>query len=242
MTVKKLSVAPGIETHGPSSGSVGSHFVHEYVNVIGNEPVHVPADAKRMSPSRGAVSPDGRLTTGGATFSGGLTDPASETTPVAADAEEGVEPATFDAVTTVRSVLPTSAETTAYVEAVAPPIAAQELPLASQRCQAYVNPLASAPLQPPFVVERSWPVCGAKPPVIDGGDTARGATVCQSGVVSPAVVVRGVGVPQAPPLPFVTSSIPARTGIEDAVAVRRPGRRGLVVRRARRDLSRSPAA
>ncbi len=134
--MKKLSVAPGIEVHGPSSGSAAGHFAHEYENVIGNDPVHVPADAKRMSPSSGTVSPVGRLMTGATVFTGGLTEPASVTTPVAGDASEAVEPATFDAVTTLLNVFPMSAETTAYVDAVAPPIVEQLLPPESQRCHA----------------------------------------------------------------------------------------------------------
>ncbi len=95
-------------------------------------------------------------------------------------------PATFTAVTTTRKCLPMSADTTAYVEPVAPPMATQLFPAESQRCHWYANPTAEAPIQVPFVVDRSWPVCGATPPLIDGGATFCGAVVCQSGVASVA--------------------------------------------------------
>jgi hypothetical protein len=59
------------------------------------------------------------------------------TTAVCADvAEPG--PSGFVAVTVTRSVLPTSADCTLYVCAVAPAIGAHALPLESQRCHWYV--------------------------------------------------------------------------------------------------------
>jgi len=59
------------------------------------------------------------------------------TTAVGTDVEL-VEPALFVAVTATRNVVPTSACVSTYVCAVAPPIAAQLAPVASQRLHAYV--------------------------------------------------------------------------------------------------------
>jgi len=70
------------------------------------------------------------LIVGGEVFDGGVGFAA--TTPVAAEAAEA-EPALFDAVTTVRSVEPTSVLVTAYVLPVAPAMSAQLLPVLSQR-------------------------------------------------------------------------------------------------------------
>ncbi len=131
--MKKLGVAPGIAKQGPLSGSAAGHCTHWYANVIGNDPDHEPAVAETKSPTIGTVSPLGSEMLGGAVFAGGLTTPACVTTPVAFDGDDAVEPAAFDAVTTTRSLWPTSAPTTAYVEAVAPPMSAQPLPAESQR-------------------------------------------------------------------------------------------------------------
>jgi hypothetical protein len=54
------------------------------------------------------------------------------TTPVAAE-EADDEPALFDAVTTTRTVEPTSADTSVYVLPVAPPMSTQLAPAESQR-------------------------------------------------------------------------------------------------------------
>src|SRR5690242_817975 len=64
--------------------------------------------------------------------------PACPTTAVCADDAE-VVPLVFFAVTDTRIVLPLSADCTVYVWFVAPLIAAQLLPCASQPCHWYVN-------------------------------------------------------------------------------------------------------
>ncbi len=115
-TVKKLEVAPGIAKHEPFCGSAAGHFAHWYENVIGNDPVQVPADAKRRSPTIGTVWPSssfGSEIDGATLFDGGFTTPACEIAAVAFDSADCVCPAEFVANTTTRSRKPTSACTTA---------------------------------------------------------------------------------------------------------------------------------
>src|SRR4051812_28790629 len=64
--------------------------------------------------------------------------PLPETTDVAADGD-GVEPASLVAVTTIRSVLATSAEATTYEEDVSPLMSAQLVPVEEQRCHWRAN-------------------------------------------------------------------------------------------------------
>src|SRR5438034_10378841 len=71
------------------------------------------------------------------------------TTAVWADVAD-VEPAEFVAVTTTRIVEPTSAETSAYVVAVAPPMSAQLAPPESQRRHWYEYALGAVPVQVPW--------------------------------------------------------------------------------------------
>jgi hypothetical protein len=70
------------------------------------------------------------LIDGGDVFDGATA--AAVTTPVAAE-EADDEPALFDAVTSTRTVEPTSADANVYVCALAPAISAQLAPAESQR-------------------------------------------------------------------------------------------------------------
>src|SRR4051794_13126956 len=103
-----------------------------------------------------------RLIAGYTVLCGTVTVPAGVTTPVAFETATAPSPALFDAVTATRSVLPTSAEATAYVLAFARAIAEQLFPAESQRRHSYANDVA--PLHVPSVAERSCPVWGAAPP------------------------------------------------------------------------------
>jgi hypothetical protein len=199
-TVNELKIAPGMSKQLPV-GDV--HFFHWYEKVIGNEPVHVPFVAKRKSPISGADSPTGSVIVGYTVLVGGLTTPATVTTPVAAEAADGVEPAAFEAVTTTRNVPPTSAETTAYDALVAPPMVEHAPPDELHRCHRYVN-VPEAPFHVPFEVVSNCPVCGEPPPKMKGADTAIGAAVCQSGVASAGLASTVDGVPQLPPELSVT--------------------------------------
>ena len=85
--------------------------------------------------------------------------------------------------------MPASADCSVYVFAVAPVIAAQALPCASQRCHWYVN--VGLPLQVPAFAVSTCPTCGV--PLIVGGAVLLGpycacaALVCANPV--PAIEV-----------------------------------------------------
>jgi hypothetical protein len=100
-----------------------SHRRHWYAYEMGAVPVHVPGLAVNVPPSIAEPA-----IVGAAVLTGG----AAATTAVAADAAV-VVPAVFDAVTATTSVLPISAPTAEYVDAVAPGMAVQFAPAASQR-------------------------------------------------------------------------------------------------------------
>lgn len=95
-----------------------SHRHHWNVYVIGEPPVHVPAVPDSVWPSFAVP-----VTTGLTVFTGAPTT----TTAVAPEIAWPL-PAAFVAVTVARSLWSTSALTTVYVCAVAPPIAAQAAP------------------------------------------------------------------------------------------------------------------
>jgi hypothetical protein len=95
--------------------------------VNGAVPDHEPGDPVKTWPA--TALPE---IVGGDEFAGGD----APTTAVGADVAV-LEPALFDAVTTTRIVDPTSAADAAYDEPVAPGVAAQLAPPASQRCHWY---------------------------------------------------------------------------------------------------------
>jgi hypothetical protein len=98
--------------------------------------------------------------------------PEATTGAVAADVADA-EPTLFVAVTVVRKVNPTSAETGTYVAAIAPLSVVQLAPLVLQRCQRYEYVMGVAPVQVPFVVVRVEPTCGV--PKISGRAVLTGA-------------------------------------------------------------------
>src|SRR5262245_40030417 len=108
-----------------------SQRCHSYANEVG-EPLQVPVLALSTWPS--CAVPD---TTGGDTFAGGA---AGTTTPVAADTALA-EPPAFDAVTTTRTVNPTSPPTNTYVVPVALAMSAQLAPDGLHRRHWYANPV-----------------------------------------------------------------------------------------------------
>ena len=90
---------------------------------IGAVPVQAPVDAVSVCPS--VAVPE---IVGGAVFAGGA---AAATWAVCADSAV-LEPAALVAVTSTRTVVPTSAEPSVYVDAVAPPMSLHDEPPASQ--------------------------------------------------------------------------------------------------------------
>jgi hypothetical protein len=90
---------------------------------------------------------------------------AAATTPVA-DEEADDEPALFDAVTTTRTVEPTSADVSGYVCPVAPATSLQPFPLWLQRCHWYAYAIGAVPDQEPESAVSVCPSCAV--PLIDG--------------------------------------------------------------------------
>src|SRR5947208_2744884 len=101
---------------------------HSLLNAVG-EPVQVPVLAVSVWPSCAVPEIAGRLTFDGARN-------AAVTTAVWGEVAGAEEPAVFEATTDTRSVLPTSAEPTVYVGAVAPSTALQLPPSGPQRFHA----------------------------------------------------------------------------------------------------------
>src|SRR5215213_602200 len=118
-----------------------SQRCHRYANSIGADPLQLPRSAVNVCPSRGAPETAGALVLAGAM-------PA--TTSVGADEAEW-EPPALVAVTTARTVEPTSTERRRNVESVAPAIVAHAPPEASQRRHSYPYPIGweavSVPVQ-----------------------------------------------------------------------------------------------
>ena len=83
-----------------------------------------------------------------------------------------MEPFTFVAVTTTRTVWPTSAATRTYVELVAPVISAQLAPVVSQSRQRYANEVG-LPVQFPVDAASDCPCCAV--PAIVGSAVFDGA-------------------------------------------------------------------
>jgi hypothetical protein len=77
------------------------------------------------------------------------------------------------AVVTTLSECPTSALATLYVSYVAPEIAAQLTPAASQRLHVYENRSGFPPSQAPGTAASSWPACGG-PTTVGGIDRTGG--------------------------------------------------------------------
>jgi hypothetical protein len=98
---------------------------------------------------------------GATTFAGG-TAVTGPTTPELAVAE----PTEFVAVTTTRSVEPTSAADAAYEEPVAPATSEQPEPVESQRCHWYAYAIGAEPVHVPGDAVSVCPSCAV--PVIDG--------------------------------------------------------------------------
>src|SRR2546421_3482644 len=102
-------------------------------------------------------------------------------------------PAELVPVTWTRTVPATSAEVSAYVEAVAPEMSEQFAPAASQRCHWYVKLIGALPVQVPLAavsVCPSWAVpliVGAT--VFAGGDGATAAACVLVAAVPPAAFV-----------------------------------------------------
>jgi hypothetical protein len=92
-------------------------------------------------------------------------DVAAATDAVGAD-DADCDPFAFEAVTTTRRVVPTSAETGAYVQLVAPEIEAQLPPDVLQRCHRYAY-LSPVPVQVPVLAVSVLPTTAL--PLIDGG-------------------------------------------------------------------------
>src|SRR5207248_6548239 len=80
-------------------------------------------------------------------------------------------PSAFTAVTSTRTVRPTSAAVSLYVFATAPVMLAQPLPLLLQRCHWYVNAVGLL-AQPPLVAVSVWPIWNT--PSIVGGEVVCG--------------------------------------------------------------------
>src|SRR2546423_1854319 len=83
-------------------------------------------------------------------------------------------PPAFVAVTTARSVLPTSADVRLYVGSVAPETSAQLAPTRSQRRHWYVKVIGVVPVQLPRSATSVWPSRAV--PEIDGGRVLAGGT------------------------------------------------------------------
>jgi hypothetical protein len=120
-----------------------------------------------VRPLTSLIAPAGSPVVGG-----GVVVPACVTAAVCEDVAE-LAPLGFVAVTTTRMVLPTSVLATVYVDAVAPEIAAQLLPCASQLCQAYVNVGVVSLVHVPVDAVKTLPTCGV--PEIDGAAVFVGA-------------------------------------------------------------------
>ena len=101
----------------------------------------MPGSAVNVCPATAEPLNDGNTVFCGATGAA----PTTPETALAADAE----PAEFEAVTTTRTVPPTSAPTSRYEAEVADVMSAQPCPDESQRCHWYVNVGAGDPLQLP---------------------------------------------------------------------------------------------
>jgi hypothetical protein len=111
-----------------------------------------------------------------------------------------VEPALLLAVTVTRSVPPASTCPSLYVSAVAPLIAAQLLPVSSQRLHPNACPVG-LPLHEPFAAVRVEPTCGAPEMV--------GACVVP-GVVAAAMTAVGADVEDADPSALLAVTVTRR--------------------------------
>jgi hypothetical protein len=101
------------------------------------------------------------------------------TTPVCAEVADA-EPAAFVAVTTIRSVLPASADTSVYVLLVAPLMLAHEAPALSQRRHWYAYDVG-APLQLPVEAVSVWPTT-VLPLIVGSAVFVGGATTAGVGL------------------------------------------------------------
>jgi hypothetical protein len=121
-------VAPATSAHEPPPESQRRHWYAYDVGLFDHEPV----DADSVWPCCAVPLMVGRNVFTGATTE----DVGAEAAAITADAAlvADAEPPAFDAVTTTRSVLPTSTDVNANEAVVAPAIEAHELPLVSQRC------------------------------------------------------------------------------------------------------------
>jgi hypothetical protein len=184
-----LVVAPVIDVQ---VAPLASHRRHWYVYVTGAVPVQVPVVAVSVCPSCAVPEIVGNEVFAGAT---------PVTTAVALDVA-GVEPAAFAAVTTTRSVEPTSAGPTAYVAEVWPETFVQFAPVLSQRRHWYVYVNGGVPDHVPVVAESVCPSCAV--PVIAG-------SAVLLGVAAPTVAV-GLDADVAEPPLF--EAVTATTSVE----------------------------
>jgi hypothetical protein len=119
-----------------------------------------------------------------------------------------VEPALLLALTVTRSVAPASTWLSLYVFATAPLIAAQRLPVSSQRLQATAYP-AGLPSHDPFTAVRIDPTCGV--PVIVGARVIAGAAAAET-------IAVGADVEDADPSAFVAVTVTRRVRPTSAAA------------------------
>jgi hypothetical protein len=159
-------VAPAISRHEPPPESQRRHWYAYDVGLFDHEPV----DADSVWPSCGVP-----LMVGRDVFAGGaVTDAGAAATTADAALVADPEPPAFDAVTTTRSVLPTSADVNANEAVVAPAIEAHELPLVSQRLHWYAYDVGLFDHEP-FDADSVWPCCAV--PLIVGRDVFTGAAM-----------------------------------------------------------------
>ena len=143
----RASVVPAAPAIAEQLAPAKSQRCHWRV-VLVRVPLHVPSVALRVWPS--CTVPE---TAGSPVFVGGA---AASTVAVAA-AIAVAEPAAFVNDSADRSVEPMSVTETAYVREVAPEMAAQEAPAASQRCHWNPHEAGLAPVQVPYEAVSVWP-------------------------------------------------------------------------------------
>jgi hypothetical protein len=173
------------EEHASPAESQRSHWRAKLTVGV---PVQLPSVALSVCPSRAVP-----LTTGGALLAGG----AAATTALGALLTVAVPPP-LRAVTSTRSVLPTSPAPSAYVAAVAFATAAHAFPAESQRSHRRDSSIVGVPLQPP-VVELSVCPSRAVPETV-------GAVVLAGGSGATATVGSLVAVLVPPPFVPRTST------------------------------------
>ena len=130
---------------------------------VSDVPLHVPVEVVSVAPS--TAEPE---MSGSAVFTGAV---CAVTTAVWADWAL-VAPSGFVAVSSTRSVEPTSPGATTWVCPVSPAIAAQPAPTASQRSHASAKPIGGVPVQEPETAVSVSPETAV--PLMVGGDALAG--------------------------------------------------------------------